>query len=85
MWIMLINLAGHVPHGQRMDFLALFIGEQLYRLQVVRPTFRLLRILHFRAGQYQGNLFTLAIHLKLSIQSRTKRAGAPRPFGLVFS
>ncbi len=64
----LISLTGDIPHGQRMDFFTLFIREQLYRLQIIRPALRLLYTLHFRAGQYQGNLLNLLIvgHIKIS-------------------
>ena len=62
-----------------MDFLSLFIREQPDRLQIVRPALRLLGLLHFGAGQNQGDVLILALHLKLSVLRRAERAGAPRP------
>ncbi|XIH76763.1 hypothetical protein C1N56_02490 [Pantoea sp. SGAir0175] len=56
-WFALIILTGNILHGQRMDLLALFIGKQFYRQQVVRPALLLFSILHFRACQYQDDLF----------------------------
>jgi len=49
-----------------MDFLTLFVGKQLYRLQVVRPAFRLLGVLHFGTGEDKGDLLILLIfgHIK---------------------
>lgn len=72
-----LSLPGYIPHRQRMDLLTFFIREQLYRVQILRPAFRLLGVLHFRADQCQGNLLTLLIleHIKSSnsVLKRTKK------------
>ncbi|WP_338670429.1 hypothetical protein V8Z79_14270 [Pantoea dispersa] len=72
MWIVIINIGSHVLLGQRMDFLTLLVPKQPDRLQVICPALRLLSILPFGARQNQGDVFILALHLKLCVQSCPK-------------
>ncbi|MXP49072.1 hypothetical protein FD733_05480 [Pantoea sp. Eser] len=68
-----------------MDLFPLFIREQLYRLQVVRPTFWLPGIIHPGTGEDKGDLLALALHLKFYAQRRPELAGTLISFSIVFS